>query len=200
MSQKLHAVIIDDAIIIKEGIEAILHRNFFPLTINKLSSFPPNIEKVIKSKVDIIMVNANLLWDFNGDIQYFSDTLKSKNVPIIGYNIQHHSQKKLFTSIVHITDSEDNFCEKIKAITTKNKKSIEEDSSNLSTREIEVIRQIIDGNSNKEIAEKLFISTHTVITHRKNITHKLGIKSISGLTIYAILHGLVEIDQYKTDA
>ena len=56
---------------------------------------------------------------------------------------------------------------------------------------------VMDGNSNKEIAENLFISTHTVITHRKNITHKLGIKSISGLTIYAILNGLVEIDQYK---
>ncbi|QZT38242.1 LuxR C-terminal-related transcriptional regulator [Halosquirtibacter xylanolyticus] len=200
MSQKLHAVVIDDATIIREGIEVILNRNFFPITLNKLSSFPPNLEKVIKSKVDLVMVNANMLWNYNGDIQYFSDVLKSKNIPMLGYNIQHHSQKKLFTSILHLTDSEETICDKIKSITAKNQKGVEEDSSNLSTREIEVIRQIIDGNSNKEIAEKLFISTHTVITHRKNITQKLGIKSISGLTIYAILHGLVEIDEYKTEA
>ena len=48
------------------------------------------------------------------------------------------------------------------------------------------------GNSNKEIAEKLFISIHTVISHRKNITEKLGIKSISGLTVYAILNKLID--------
>ena len=62
----------------------------------------------------------------------------------------------------------------------------------LSPREIEVLVQLTRGFINKEIADRLNISLTTVITHRKNITEKLGIKSLSGLTIYAVMRGYVE--------
>jgi len=62
----------------------------------------------------------------------------------------------------------------------------------LTEREIDVLRQIALGKTNKEIADELCISIHTVISHRKNITEKLGIKSISGLTVYAILNNLID--------
>lgn len=65
----------------------------------------------------------------------------------------------------------------------------------LSTREIEVLVLITKGLINKEIADKLNISLTTVITHRKNITEKLGIKSVSGLTIYAVMNGYIEADR-----
>lgn len=65
----------------------------------------------------------------------------------------------------------------------------------LSVREIEVLVLITKGFINKEIADKLSISLTTVITHRKNITDKLGIKSVSGLTIYAVMNGYVEADR-----
>lgn len=64
----------------------------------------------------------------------------------------------------------------------------------LSAREQEVLVLLVRGLINKEIADRLCISLTTVITHRKNITEKLGIKSLSGLTIYAIMQGLVEVD------
>ncbi len=64
----------------------------------------------------------------------------------------------------------------------------------LSTREIEVLVLITKGFINKEIADKLNISLTTVITHRKNITEKLGIKSVPGLTIYAVMNGYIEAD------
>ena len=64
----------------------------------------------------------------------------------------------------------------------------------LSMREIEVLSLVARGYINKEIADKLNISMNTVITHRKNITEKLGIKSVSGLTIYAVMRGYVEAD------
>ena len=64
----------------------------------------------------------------------------------------------------------------------------------LSVREIEVLVLITKGLINKEIAEKLNISLTTVISHRKNITEKLGIKSVPGLTIYAVMNGYVEAD------
>lgn len=65
----------------------------------------------------------------------------------------------------------------------------------LSAREIEVLVLVTKGLINKEIADKLNISLTTVISHRKNITEKLGIKSVSGLTIYAVMHGYIEADR-----
>jgi DNA-binding CsgD family transcriptional regulator len=69
----------------------------------------------------------------------------------------------------------------------------------LTVREKEVLALVAMGHSNKEIAEKLFISIHTVISHRKNITEKLGIKSISGLTVYAILNRVIDPDNLNAD-
>ena len=64
----------------------------------------------------------------------------------------------------------------------------------LSDREIEVLSLIAQGKINKEIAEQLCIGLTTVITHRKNIQEKLGLKSVSALTIYAVTHGYVDIN------
>lgn len=70
----------------------------------------------------------------------------------------------------------------------------EENERDLSAREIEVLALVAKGYINKEIADKLNISLTTVITHRKNITEKLGIKSVSGLTMYAVMNGYVDAD------
>ncbi len=64
----------------------------------------------------------------------------------------------------------------------------------LSAREVEVLLCIVQGFMNKQIAEKLSISLHTVISHRKNLMHKLGIKTVSGLTVYAIMNGYISAD------
>lgn len=65
----------------------------------------------------------------------------------------------------------------------------------LTDREIEVMSLIAQGYINKEIADQLNIGLSTVITHRKNIMEKLGMKSVSALTIYAMMHGYVDINK-----
>ena len=65
----------------------------------------------------------------------------------------------------------------------------------LSDREIEVLSLVAQGHINKEIADILNISMPTVVGHRKNITEKLGMKSISALPIYAVMHGYVDINK-----
>lgn len=85
----------------------------------------------------------------------------------------------------------------------QNKKGEEESQSRLdatgdielTAREKDIVTAIARGLSNKEIADVLFISTHTVATHRRNICAKLNIHSASGMTIYAILHGLINMEE-----
>ena len=74
----------------------------------------------------------------------------------------------------------------------KEAKKVEASSeSQLSAREREVLRELAGGKTNKEIADTLCISINTVITHRKNISGKLGIHSVSGLSLYAVMNGII---------
>ncbi|MBR6494420.1 MAG: response regulator transcription factor [Prevotella sp.] len=66
---------------------------------------------------------------------------------------------------------------------------------NLTNREVEVLSLIVQGFINKEIADRLNIGLTTVITHRKNIMEKLGVRSVSALTIYAVMNGYVDINR-----
>ncbi len=68
-----------------------------------------------------------------------------------------------------------------------------ENGAKLSTREIEVLSLIVKGMINKEIADALNISLPTVVTHRKNVMTKLNARSVSALTVYAVMHGYVDI-------
>lgn len=74
---------------------------------------------------------------------------------------------------------------------------VEKGKDALSDREREIVRWVVCGLSNKEIAAQLFISLNTVLTHRKNIARKLDIHSVAGLTIYAIVNKLVDINELK---
>ncbi len=68
----------------------------------------------------------------------------------------------------------------------------------LTDRETEVMALIVQGYINKEIADRLHIGLSTVVTHRKNIMDKLGFRSVSALTIYAVMHGYVDINTIST--
>ena len=75
--------------------------------------------------------------------------------------------------------------------TEKTKSKVYDDS--LSKREVEILVLVAQGLMNKEIADRLNISLNTVITHRKNIIKKTGIKSVAGLTSYALMHNYIDI-------
>ena len=69
----------------------------------------------------------------------------------------------------------------------------EDKEDNLSAREIEVIKYVAQGLSNKEIADTMCLSAHTIMSHRKNIARKLNIHSTAGLTIYAVVNGIIDL-------
>ncbi len=94
---------------------------------------------------------------------------------------------------ITISDSEEVIYRKFKNFFKVSSQIVISDSI-LSDREIEVVQLVALGRTNREISEELHISTHTVITHRKNITSKLGIKTIAGIAVYAVLNGLIDPD------
>ena len=106
---------------------------------------------------------------------------------------------KQFKDVIEINDSKQKVVTKIFNLLNDNKLSQDKpESVELSNRETDVLVALVKGMTNKEISDKLFISIHTVITHRKNIIRKTGIKSVSGLTVYALLNNLVdETEIYK---
>ena len=75
--------------------------------------------------------------------------------------------------------------------------TVGENSKDLSSRETDVLQLIVKGITNKEIADKLCLSFHTITTYRKNISAKLNIHSTAALTIFAILHGIVNPEEIE---
>ncbi len=86
-----------------------------------------------------------------------------------------------------------NIIKKIRTAYASKKSEQVTDSNELSSREKEILVCVAKGMQNKEIADLYNISIYTVITHRKNITRKIGIKTIAGLTVYALLNNMIDM-------
>lgn len=100
-----------------------------------------------------------------------------------------------FDEHISMFDTAPEIVKKLRNITIVDTSNSEESQDNnigeLTSREKEILVKVASGHSNKQIADQLNLSVHTVITHRKNITHKTGIKTIAGLTVYALLNNLI---------
>ena len=107
-------------------------------------------------------------------------------------------EDRLFVPAVELEEIKLKNSGKAKYSDDKNKDlSYKEKSDSLSQREKDIIACVAKGMSNKEIADALFLSVHTVTTHRRNIAAKLQIHSPSGITIYAIVNHLIRIEDIK---
>jgi DNA-binding NarL/FixJ family response regulator len=105
-----------------------------------------------------------------------------------------HSILTPYSGFIEINDTRSKIINKLNELAKDNgpKKN---DDVELSKRETDVLVAVAKGMMNKEIADQMNISIHTVISHRKNITRKTGIKSVSGLTVYALLNNLINEDE-----
>ena len=112
-------------------------------------------------------------------------------------NLHAQVEDKIFTPAIRRLEQRLKQNDVTRNISTMVFKGKTEATEPLSDREKEVIVALVQGMSNKEIAEHLFIAVNTVITHRRNIVRKLQIHSPAGLTIYAIVNGLVDITSVK---
>jgi DNA-binding NarL/FixJ family response regulator len=184
--------IIEKSNIIKEGLTYLLKAHNVCSQIAKLDSIDDWSFVFKDEKPDLIIINPDRLKDMNLDKLRLKIEISDK-IPIIGLLYQYFDRDiySMFISTIYITDTEDIILGKL-----RNKQKKEQNAAEkLTDREKAVLKLLLKGMSNKEVADKLKISPHTAITHRKNIVEKTGIRSLSGLAIYAILNNITNIDE-----
>lgn len=118
------------------------------------------------------------------------------NVPVIALitNAMDASLISAYDGAIYLTDKSDEIEQKLSATMRANPSDQRGDGEELSAREKEILVCVAKGMLNKEIADHFNISIYTVITHRKNITRKTGIKTVAGLTVYALLNNLIDMN------
>lgn len=151
-------------------------------------------DKMIIHNPDMLIVNPLMMGYTNNNLikqvtQNYPDTICIALVTtFIDKNFLRY-----FREVIELSDNKQKVANKIfNLINNSDDSSSQNESVDLSNRETDVLVCVAKGMTNKDISDMLNISVHTVITHRKNIVKKTGIKSVSGLTVYALLNNLVE--------
>ena len=143
---------------------------------------------------DVLIVNP-LLFDYAKRATIRAEFDQLPNLRLVGLvssylESQHQRQ---FAGIIELNDDFQRIKSTVnQVVNTIHSDDEEVDTAPLSDREKDVLVCLSKGLKNNEIADQLNISVHTVITHRKNIVRKTGIKSVAALTVYAILNNLIE--------
>jgi DNA-binding CsgD family transcriptional regulator len=196
MSRKIHVALAEPSEILRAGMIEVLKRigilDIYVIEIADVNSFDCNVSNPTP---DLLIVNP-VATDpaIIRKIRTLTGNNKMKTLALLHSLADRHTLKH-YDESVSIYDSAEQIRNKIVKLLDLKEKS--DTLKDLSNREKEVIVEVAKGLTNKQIAEKLFLSIHTVMTHRKNIANKLQIHSPSGLTIYAILNNLVDLDQVK---
>jgi len=206
-------LIADSNEIIREGIKAILSKNVDFIITGEAENRKKLFSEITRTNPDVLIIDYSTftLEDIknlprNGCsprimcITNQSNTntiLKVLETGVNSHLFKDCDSKEIIEAVYATAKGEKFFCGKVlEALAEKDQESFNASFScqavNISSRELEIIRLIAEGFTNKEIADKLCLSNHTVTTHRKNIMNKLGINNTAGLVMFAIKENLIE--------
>jgi DNA-binding NarL/FixJ family response regulator len=196
MSHPVKIVLIEPSIIVRRGVLSVLHH----LNTIQMEVFEVMEAEQLKSalnwqKPDILILNPSVLSIFS--LQQIKKEAANPHLKYIALqtSLSDNATLKAYDEVISLYDSAEQIHEKLTKLIIEPEE--EKRHETLTIREKEIIVCVIKGMTNKQIAEKLHLSSHTVISHRRNIASKLQIHSTSGLTIYAIVNKLVELDEIQ---
>lgn len=188
--KRQRVAIVETAPVIAEGLASILNHTASAEVVGIYRNIGDITPIIASGKVDIVFASVALY-------RQLEECSELDDIAVIGVQNALYGEDILrrFNAIVttHSTPEE---IERVlnETITAPAERSYS-DSHELSERERDVLILVARGMTNKEIASELNISPHTVISHRKNIVHKTGIRSVAGLTVYAVLNKLIDSEQ-----
>ena len=197
MSTNIKIAIAEPSAIIRCGLETLLKRlPGFRIQISEITAADCLTEGLRIYKPDILIINPCLPGSTN--FQHLKEECGCPDMKCIAliYNVCDPVQLHAYDDQVSVYDSTDELRHKLERLNAEEIPETEgesDDQQTLSGREKEIVVCVVKGMTNREIADRLYLSTHTVITHRRNIARKLQVHSASGLTVYAIVNKLIAL-------
>lgn len=195
MVRRIHIAIVEPSVIIRNGIVSVLKRLNLDIDIVEISDMPQLQSLLEKHNPDVVIIDPTQIGMIS--LQHIKENLSgSKKFIALQSNLADASALKGYDEFISLYDTAEQIKTKVESVISENKQD-DSDKQELSQREKEIVSCIVKGLTNKQIAEVLHLSVHTVMTHRRNISGKLQIHSSAGLAIYAIVNKLVSLDEIK---
>ncbi len=197
-NEVVRIAIAETSVIIRGGLTAVLKRlsNVKVQPIEILSA--EALHDCVRTQCPEMLIVNPTFGDYF-DVTKFREEISGKRIRLIALvtSFVDASSLSKYDESISIFDDLETLSKKIAGLLNVVSEEETDNQDTLSQREKEIVICVVKGMTNKEMAEKLFLSIHTVITHRRNISKKLQIHSAAGLTIYAIVNKLVELSDVK---
>ena len=218
-----HKILIaDNSYLIREGLRSIITSNSDFKLVGEAETAEELSEKLLLCRPHVLVIDYTSIYFSIDDILSVRQKFPEVNIlaitnpqsriiisrsienGVISHLLKDCGKEEIIEAIYSTAKGDKFFCGKIldtvlkekDASTSQSAEGISCDGIKLSPREVEIIQLVAEGMSNKEIAERLFLSVHTVTTHRKNIMSKLGVNNTAGLVMFAIRQHLVEPNKF----
>lgn len=184
--------IVESSAIIAEGLASILGEGGDSDVVFVCQDLKRLIERFAVVAPDIVVINAQSALASAQPLRTLHPELQQVALVALLSSVCDEEAMRQFDGVINIYDSAQQIQRKLLSAIDQSQTNPYSESHDLSDRELDVLILVARGMSNKEIADQLNISIHTVMSHRKNITHKTGIKSVAGLTVFALLNNLLD--------
>lgn len=188
--RKMRVAIVEPSTIIAEGVASLVSRGGEFEVVYTGGDVRLLVERFAVVEPDLVIVGSQALGGVT--LRTIYSELQEVALVVLSTTVCDEDVMRQFDGVVNIYDNQSQVLRKLRAAIEQSDTNPYSDSHDLSERERDVLILVAKGMANKEIAEELNISIHTVMSHRKNITHKTGIKSVAGLTVYALLNNLLD--------
>ncbi|MGL4595889.1 MAG: response regulator transcription factor, partial [Bacteroidia bacterium] len=215
---KTRILLAESNFLVREGMKALLQQQTSFEVVATVENMDAMLRFVQKNEVDVLIIDHTTAEfgvacirqakAYSPSVQVLSisepktkrEIAQAIDLGVTSYLLKDCGREEIIEAIEATAKGEKFFCGKIvdgilaapDEVLPAELQSISCDGVKISSREIEIIQLVAEGMTNKEIADRLFLSTHTVTTHRKNIMSKLGVNNTAGLVLYAIRNQIIQ--------
>lgn len=195
--EKIRILLIEPSEIVAAGIKEIICKNRDFEIVHVLAN--PGYYNQSRMETDMIIINPAVI-DYNERFDIRS-CFPSENHRMAIVALTHTSYEesvlRQYDGCIGIYDTSARIIQKLHSAVENIQNNPKNELNELSMRERDILVAVAKGRTNKEIADEFSISVYTVISHRRNISRKLGINSIPGLTVYAIMNKLIDMSEFN---